>query len=899
MIKNETPFEILMGHLFNELRKKTQPLATSEMDKAIDTSKTMIDKIGLENYLKIISNNGDYQIPIVNNSIDWNLIRQEIERSFCVLVKAGTMVSSPGEVDRTWWSSKQKFGSDLFYWNRYKQFLTSFLTPNVVTNLDDDTDLVMNYLGNPNDPNQNKFSIYGMVVGHVQSGKTSNYSALIDKAADAGYKFIVVIAGSMNNLRNQTQNRLYESFIGKKGDFLIGVGKYANDQSRIPISLTNEYKDFNKQDADKIKDTFNFDNIKSPILIVIKKESNVLQNVVTWLKTQYPNGISNHAMLMIDDESDYASINTGDKDDPTIINKKIRLLLSIFDKTSYVAFTATPYANIFIDHEAENSQVGSDIFPKDFIYLLEPPSNYKGAKYYFLEHSDEHIVQVNDTVDYIPVDHKIDHKVISLPPSLKEAIFHFYLNVGIRHERGNINSHNSMLIHVSRFTDIHIQIRNKVQELIESLSMSIKIRSGMTYPFDNDQNLIDLYSVYRKYFNSDGSNFDKVLSRLFESLDSFIIRDVHSKTKVPLEYRDVPINAIVVGGTSLSRGYTLEGLSISYFLRTTILFDTLMQMGRWFGYRDGYSDLCKIYIPQDIETNFRDIISSTEELFQDFRDLAKSKKTPLDFGLAIKQDPNSALQITARNKQKNIKSFYYIMKFDGRLKETVKFNADIDAINNNYKIGIDTINTLMKNYKYIEVGTSYFWENVNKDIVNKFLGAYNEATKNDPLGIMSKMPLTFLREYALKRDTNWDVALISGDSKKNFNNRVFIEPIKISRVIRNMIFKKEDNYYHYPKNQLSIPRDESIPLIANKVDSSIYGTDRKLMRKLRKKPLLILYFIESEIKDTNILDNLMGFSVSVDGDIDSKTHMVKMMINTVYYQNLLDNLNEISDDNEN
>jgi hypothetical protein len=274
-----------------------------------------------------------------------------------------------------------------------------------------------------------------------------------------------------------------------------------------------------------------------------------------------------------------------------------------------------------------------------------------------------------------------------------------------------------------------------------------------------------------------------------------------------------------------------------------------MQMGRWFGYRDGYSDLCKIFIPEEIESNFRDIISSTEELFQDFRDLAKSKKTPLDFGLAIKQDPNSALQITARNKQKNIKSFNYIMKFDGRLKETVKFNAEIDAINNNFNIGIETLNTLLKNYKYLQVGSSYLWENVSKAIVNKFLGAYNEATKNDPLGIMSKMPLTFLREYALNRNTDWDVALISGDSKTQFDNTMLIEPINISRVIRNMIFKKEDNYYHYPKNQLSIPRDESIPLIANNVNISKYGTDRKEMRKIRSKPLLILYIIESEIKE--------------------------------------------------
>lgn len=894
---NKSPFEILREHLFSDLRQKKQPLEQSEIDNAISTTITMVESMGIEMYLRVISHNLQYSLPSDYTEVDWILLRQEIERSFCILVKEGIMVKGSGNVDRTWWSTRDKITSNPYYWNRYKDLISEKMAPEVVRNLDDDTDVVMNYIG---DPSLHEFNIYGMVVGHVQSGKTSNYSALIDKASDAGYKFIVVIAGTMNNLRNQTQIRLNESFIGKQGDQIVGVGLYKNDQSKIPLCLTNESDDFNLAYANRVKGTLNFENIKVPILIVIKKNSSTLKNVVSWLDAQYPNGVSEHAMLLIDDESDYASINTKEMEDPTIINKKIRKLISLFKKTSYVAFTATPYANIFIDHEASNTEVGLDLFPKDFIYLLEPPSNYLGAKHYFVDNPKNHIVNIDDYEDCYPLKHKITHIVEELPNSLIEAISLFYLNVGIRFERGFVNNHNSMLIHVSRFTDVHIQVRNKVDDLVKDLNKSIKTRGGLNFPFDNDELLLNLNHTYKKYFPNSSIGFSQILKRLSNILETFLVKDIHSKTKTPLLYRsDVPINAIVIGGTSLSRGFTLEGLSISYFLRTTILYDTLMQMGRWFGYRDGYADLCRIFVPDEIEDNFRDIILSTEELFDDFRDLAKSNKTPFDFGLAIQQNPNSALQITARNKLKNIKKFDYIMKFDGRLKETVKFTADNVVIESNYGTGVNLINNLLKNETLKKEGTSIFWENVSKDYVVSFLNSYKEINDNDPLGILSKMPLPFIRDYVSKRSCGWDVALISGDGEI-IENGTFCESLPTKRVERNMVFRNVENIYHYPKNQLSIPRDESIPLLASKVDQSTFGTNRKLMRKLRTRPLLLIYFIQSNILDTTItLDNILGFSISVDGDIDSNSQTVKMVVNTVYYQNLLENLNELYDDENN
>jgi hypothetical protein len=890
----KTTFEILRDHLFSDLRKKKQPLDQFEIDNAISVSKQMIQTTGLELYLGIISHNLQYKLPNDYKEVDWLLIRQEIERSFCILVKEGAMVKGAGNIDSTWWSSRDKIISKPYYWNRYKEMISDKLAPEIVRNLDEDTDVVMNYIG---DPSLNEFNIYGMVVGHVQSGKTSNYSALIDKASDAGYKFIVVIAGTLNNLRNQTQIRLNESFIGKNGNQIVGVGLYENDQSKMPLCLTNDTDDFNLAYANRVKGTLNFENIKVPILIVIKKNSSTLKNVVSWLEAQYPNGVSDHAMLLIDDESDYASINTKDAEDPTIINKRIRKLLSLFKKTSYVAFTATPYANIFIDHEASNTEVGLDLFPKDFIYLLEPPSNYYGAKYYFVDNPENHVINIDDYNIAFPLKHKINHQVERIPDSLIDAIMLFYLNVGIRYERGFVNNHNSMLIHVSRFTDVHIQVRNKVEEFVKQFNKSINTRGGLAYPYDNDKYLLSLSNTYEKYHHNIDIDFSDILKQIVKITRNFLVKDIHSKTKTPLIYRsDVPINAIVIGGTSLARGFTLEGLSISYFLRTTILYDTLMQMGRWFGYRDGYSDLCRIFVPDEIEQNFQEIINNTEELFEDFRDLAKSNKTPYDFGLAVRQNPNSALQITARNKLKNIKKFNYFMKFDGRLKETVKFNAEPQVVNANYQTGVNLINGLLNTNAFKKIGSSIFWDNVTKDNVVNFLNSYKEINDKDPLGILSKMPLPFIRDYVTKRDCTWDIALISGDGEI-IPNGTFNKYLPVNRVERNMIYKDIENIFHYPKNQLSIPRDESIPLLASNLDHTTFGNNRKLMRKLRERPLLLIYFIQSKISNINTtIDNILGFSVSVDGDIDSNSQIVRMVVNTVYYQNLLENINEEYED---
>jgi hypothetical protein len=483
-------------------------------------------------------------------------------------------------------------------------------------------------MDNIENPSIDIFSRYGMAVGHVQSGKTANYSALVCKAADAGYKFIVVIAGGINNLRNQTQKRLNESFVGQDKGVQVGAGIGNMQRERLPISLTTTERDFNKQDADRNSQGLNFDNIRVPILLVIKKNTHTLSSVIKWLKNQYKNQVANHAMLLIDDESDYASINTKDEENPTAINMKLRKLLSIFRKSAYVAYTATPYANIFIDHKAEDEALGRDLFPRDFIYAIDAPTNYFGARQFFKENEGRHFIGIDDYLDDIPPRHKKDFELLSIPPSLYEAMRLFLLNTAIRQLRGQGDKHNSMLIHATRFTRIHQRLSIHVEDYISEVKKDVRAYGKLPDAILHSRIIRDMKATLELRHPNIEFQWDAIISCLCSIIDTILVREVHQNTSLPLEYRDDrPTNAIVIGGTSLSRGFTLEGLSVSYFLRNTVFYDTLMQMGRWFGYRPGYQDLCKVYIPPSIIDNFAIIIEATEDFWTlDKAPLSASKK---------------------------------------------------------------------------------------------------------------------------------------------------------------------------------------------------------------------------------------------------------------------------------
>jgi hypothetical protein len=876
-------YQMIKEFIYKKLQDIDGVLPKDKIISEVKNTRNLILTVGLDIFAQILSVNS---VSNLTDS-DWERMQRELETHFNVAMDPGILVQGKEQQkrDNTWWSGKEKQLNDNYYWSRYRDYLKKSLPPEVIKTINDDTDIVMD---NIEDPSVDSFSRYGMVVGHVQSGKTANYSALVCKAADAGYKFIVVIAGGINNLRNQTQERLNEAFVGADKGIPVGVGKLGGTRNELlPISLTTAEQDFNKNDANRSSQGLNFDNINSPIILVIKKNSNTLRNVITWLKAQYKNQIANHAMLLIDDESDYASINTREEDDPTIINKRLRQLLSLFRKSAYVAYTATPYANIFIDHEAGHDDVGKDLFPKDFIYALDAPDNYFGARKIFLDTERKHIIKIEDYAEDIPANHKKDFPLPSLPESLYEAVRLFLLNVAIRNLRGQTNKHNSMLIHATRFTMVHQKISLHIDTYVSSIKKDLHAFGNMPKAIQHSKLIREIKDTFSARYSDLEFNWNKVLESLTDYIDTIIIREVHAKTKIPLEYRqDVVTNAIVIGGTSLSRGFTLEGLSVSYFLRNTIFYDTLMQMGRWFGYRIGYEDLCHIYMTQTMADNFKLIIEATEDLIDDLKRMSEANMTPYDFGLSVKHHPDSGLQVTARNKTKSSTDIYFEMILDGHLKETSWLPRDEKKNKKNLVAIRKVITYLESNHKKYEnpTGNSLLWRDVEKEVVQNFLQSF-QVYSSDPFGLKSRMPIDFIKEYVSKVDTLWDIALYSGDEAP------FIEgDVQVNKESRQV--KVYDQYYEILNRQVSSGPAEAIALPAT-VRKKL-GSNRKNIRAAMEKPLLMLHVISDETY--NETRELPAFGISFPGGVESENKLVKLKINSVYIQELYQAIEEEESD---
>lgn len=867
-------YERIKDYIGGNLKARQNQLNEGDIGAEVTNTRELINAIGRDNFARVLPDKN----PLADLSdLDWDRLKRDLESHFNVRMLEGVILKGSAQQSRdtTWWSNKTRIQGENFYWNRYESYIKGKLPPEVVATIDLDTDLVMNNIG---DPAETTFEIKGMVVGHVQSGKTGNYAGLVCKAADAGYKFIVVIAGGTNNLRNQTQHRLNEAFVGLDKGQQVGAGVGNSPSERMPICLTTTERDFNKTDADRNSQGLNFQIITVPVLIVIKKNVSALRNVITWLNNQYKNQIPDHSMLIIDDESDYASINTNDaENDPTQINKRIRELITLFKKGSYVAYTATPYANIFIDHEATSETLGDDLFPKDFIFALDAPTNYFGARRVFIETDDRHLITIPESdLELLPLKHKKDTAIGRLPESLYEAVRLFLINIALRSIRGQGRSHNSMLVHASRFTNLHEQLTRLIDEYVRLLKADFTNFGMLAHPEKQSQNIQATKETFSAIVQpqTDQEGWESVVRIIAETVPTVIVREVHQRTKIPLEYRsDITTNAIVVGGASLSRGFTLEGLSVSYFMRSTVFYDTLMQMGRWFGYREGYEDLCRIYLPEEVVNYFRTIIEATEELIRDLKIMADANRTPYDFGLAVKQHPDSALQITARNKQRNVHDYYVDMKLDGHLKETAYLpQTDSDRDRNSLALS-DLLERLGDDFE--KVGEACVWRSRKKGLVSEFLDSY-KAYSRDPLGLTTRMPIDFIKKYVLEREGDWDVALFSGNGGKFPDND---RPL-IKKEIRQVTLKHGG--YEVKNRQVSSGSSEAVSL--NEQERKRVGDNRAAARVLLPRPLLMLHVLETDRGD------FVAFGISFPGDSLDAGQPIRMTINTVFYRDLLSQL---------
>jgi hypothetical protein len=726
-------------------------------------------------------------------SVDVERLAAELRHLFSVSAEAGTVLEDTE--DHVPWYPGKRAGINWRFWNRYQTFLERDfgMPPAVVANLDNLTSMVLERLEDP--ARMAPWDRRGMVVGSVQSGKTANYVGLICKAIDAGYKLVIVLAGIHSNLRAQTQVRIDEGVLGfdtrkdrklKEDNRWVGVGNLPGDRL-VVHSLTSsaDNGDFNKTVADTIGVMLGGD----PVVLVVKKNSRLLNNLLGWVLHVHGHDdgtkkvVRDIPLLLIDDEADNASINTkaspnSDDDSVTAINGCIRKLLDAFDKSAYVGYTATPFANIFINPEAESAGHGLDLFPRSFIISVKPPSNYVGpGKVFGLDGDADAGIEATDGLpivreirDYeqaFPPKHKKDHVPPELPESLKRAIRCFILVCAARLARGQRNKHSSMLIHVTRFVDVQRHVVELVMTELNGLKKRIEFGDGARRPTVIEE----LRKLWEEEFvpttnampDDAGPHvtWADVERELHAGASKIVPMPINGYAKEVLDYKEhehTGLSVIAVGGDKLSRGLTLEGLSVSYFLRTSRMYDTLMQMGRWFGYRPGYLDLCRLFTTRTLRAWYRHIALAETELRREFDYMVDAGLTPENYGLRVRTHP-AGMIVTAVNKMSHGRTLE--LSWAGVLSQTTQLPKEPDKI----KANLEATETLLQAMGAPATGTgrsTRLWRGVSAEAI----ATYVEALQFPPAASRAsgEQLAAFIRKQAAKNPAElveWSVALVS------------------------------------------------------------------------------------------------------------------------------------------
>lgn len=829
------------------------------------------------------------------------------------------------EANHVKWLESERHNFDSFYWERYREFLGDMgLSTDVILTLDGDTNRVLELSGNPH--SNTAWDRRGMVIGHVQSGKTGNYTGLIGKAADAGYKIIIVIAGIHNVLREQTQRRLDEGFLGydstnqKK---LVGVGKL--DSSKRPVSLTTRYKDF---DRSRVDVNVQLSNLKAPVLFVVKKNYNTLQNLLDWLNQQKVNNRMmpiSEPMLLIDDEADNASINIKqDQDDISRINGQIRELLTLFSRSCYIGYTATPFANVFISPDSTDDMIGDDLFPRDFIVSLSTPSNYFGANKVFSfrnrddqdeDNSGEGIVRlISSSQDLLPVKHKKDFIVEELPNDLKKAVRAFIVARAIRNIKGQVNEHCSMLVNASRFINVQQILYMRLRDFLNTIKQAVNVFGSLPAKDAlKDREIIELHNAYAtEYGDITGINWSQVQKNLARVVDLIEVKVINSKSPAALDYSSYKSGSsiIAVGGLSLSRGLTLEGLTTSYFSRNSIMYDTLMQMARWFGYREGYEELCRIWMLEEAEGWYMHISDSIEELRSEIRHMEKLGATPKDFGLKVRTHPGS-LMITARQKAGAGRMFLWSADLDAKTIETWVLHKSEKIRQSNYYAAQTFANEIQSICKgeSVEIKGSrrggVLFRSIPVENIRRFISSYN----NNPISSLTESApiLEYIDKRASSELMNWDVyfaGLGSRDERSLVDASMGFEIICQRRTPKKFEGRDNPTDLYVSKNWRVSSRgidmvgltDEEIGF-AEKNSGLEKNFPDRIYRAERLRPLLVIHLLAvgAEEADLSEAEPHVAWGISFPKS-DRKSEPVEYRVNTTWMQQNL--FYEMTDDEE-
>lgn len=741
-----------------------------------------------------------------------------------------------------------------------------------VENITAQADEVVSLLANPA---ESKAQYRGLVVGYVQSGKTANMTAVIAKAVDMGYNFVVIMAGLTNKLRQQTQRRIESDLV-----------------DRHPYSWhLHTSLDYNGDFVIPNRRTFASPS-QGVQLAVIKKNVSPLKRFLKTIELTPSVLLHELKVLIIDDECDSASVNSSSNErDMTAINENIRKIVSLLPFNAYVGYTATPFANVLINPYIRNNDL-DDLYPRDFITALDQPDGYFGTEQLFgrdSENADDPDSDGLDMIRLVP-----DEDVTSLQPpsrnersefypvmpeSLETALLYFLATCASRLARGQTNQHMSMLIHTSIYTDMHDRVSQLVEAWIGKHKSDLLSCSGYAW-----QRLSAIWAD--EQIRIDATSFGNQVQSLEQLSEYLAIVLKNVQTPVENGFSDNRIDYsgdskiyIVVGGTVLARGLTLEGLTVSYFLRTTTQYDTLLQMGRWFGYRTGYEDLPRIWMTEDLMLSFRALAGVEAEIREDIALYSTQNTNPMEMAVSIPAIPGMA--ITAANKMRH--AVDCAVNYSGRHRQTIRFDRkNKELIRKNWNAGKDLLSICENSGFRKKDSNKTLYKDVPYNLVRKFFTEY--VVHKDHSELSSEFILNYM-DSAIESLEYWNIGLFQPDRGRGSENSLGV--IGKPRLVQRTRLDTGGSALADIKGLMSA-RDvlfdcEEAPS-ADVINS--WDSYKSWRQEREKNPLLLIYCIDknSEPKKAGVRvamdaeDDLLGFGIIFPGDRHKAGHRVSVSI---------------------
>lgn len=761
----------------------------------------------------------EYSISIEDKKklIEFALVDNGISETKHVYIRGGGFYRNDNEalLDKENW----------LYYHKHRNFISDEIyknNPQIVESIDFETDQIIKKIPNPTIDKE--FLSKGLVVGYVQSGKTANFTHLISKAASIGYKLIIVLGGMTNTLRVQTQYRVDRELTGNDqyNDSKVSFVQWGRNENQYrsltQAQIGNDNGDFF---APVENFTKRFSSTNDVTLAVIKKLArtgteykafgSVIGALINWVENRSDKDSPMPPLMIIDDEADQASVDSNEIDDgdPTTINHAIRYLMSLFTQVSYVGYTATPFANIFIDKSSIYKDL-PDLYPDDFIYSLPEPKGYFGAKQFF--NSD--FLYTTTVPDLEKND--MNRAKSEITNSVISALWDFIFAVIVRRFRGDSGNCGFML-HTDHRIAYHEVVFNKVNDYLLHIKTSIELSDISVYDFiylewgrfeDRAKHISDIEGYNYAFPVVDKELIAKKSLGVLKELEVRVLNGDNDN----LDYHNENLSVLLcIGGTLMSRGVTIEGLTVSYYLRESPRYDTLLQMGRWFGYRSGYEDLVRVYSTETILEYFKYIMTVENDLRLEISRYQKERLTPLEFSPRVKAHMKMlpTAKMGSASKQKS---------YSQQTVQTIYFSRDISILKNNHRATTDLINSLHQNSIRSDQGNYDYNDLPINDLV-VFLDKFRDHLSFDKVDLLRYLDIRInsgeVQKFNLK---------ISGLKQKRRNSLseeygkdVYINPVKrnartgtgwknIDQEIVNIgVISDSNDIPNYEKNDLKNP----------------------------------------------------------------------------------------------